>query len=115
MMNILYYARALNYSKMKKGDITGVSFLSGKDKVNMDIEYASTETITANDNKKYSCIKLILSINDKAFESKKEAMVVFITNDENRMPVQINSKLKIGSTRVILKNFKGNRHTVKSI
>ncbi len=114
MMSIVYYARTLDYSSMKKGDKTTTLFLSGKNKVNMDIEYHGTENIEANDGNKYNCIKLVLVINDKAFEDKKEAMKVYITNDNNRIPVRIDSKLKIGSTRVILKSIKGNKHSVKA-
>jgi hypothetical protein len=114
MMSIVCYARTLNYSSMKKGDKTTTLFLSGKNKVNMDIEFHSTEIMEANDGNKYECIKLVLVINDKAFEDRKEAMRVYITNDNNRIPVRIDSKLKIGSTRVILKSMKGNKHPVKT-
>jgi len=115
MMSIVFYARTLNYSSLKKGDKISTLFLSGKNKVNMDIEYRGSENMKANDGKSYDCIKLTLVINDKAFEDKKEAMTVYVTNDNNRIPVRIDSKLKIGSTRVILKNVKGNMHTVKTL
>jgi len=112
-MSIVFYARTLNYPSLKKGNKISTLFLSGKNKVNMDIEYHGSENIKANDGKSYKCIKLILVINDKAFQDKKEAMTVFITDDNNRIPVRIDSKLKIGSTRVLLKNIKGNMHPLK--
>jgi len=115
MMSIVFYARTLDYSSMKKGDKRSTLFLSGKNKVNMDIEYHGSEDMDANNGNKYNCIKLVLVINDKAFEDKKEAMTVYVTNDNNRIPVRIDSKLKIGSTRVILKSIKGNMHTVKTL
>lgn len=112
MMSVVFYARTLNYTSMKKGDTSKVDFISGKNKVNMVIEYDGIETVDANDNKKYNCIKLVLSIMDNAFSDKKEAMKVYITNDNNRMPVRLDSKLNIGSTRAILKSYKGNKHPV---
>ncbi|GAB6013058.1 DUF3108 domain-containing protein [Viscerimonas tarda] len=115
MMSIVYYARTLDYSAMRKGSKSGTLFLSGKNKVNMDIEYHGTEEMEANDGKKYNCIKLALVIKDKAFEDSKEAMKVFITNDSNRIPVRIDSKLKIGSTRVILKKIKGNKYPIGTL
>jgi len=114
MMSVVFYARSLNYSGMKKGDTSKVDFISGRKKVNMVIEYDGIETMEANDNKKYSCIKLVLSIMDDAFSDKKEAMKVYITNDNNRMPIRLDSKLNIGSTRAILKSYKGNMHPVKT-
>lgn len=115
MLSVVYYARTIDYSTMMKGDKVSISFLSGKKIVNMNIEDHGIEVMNANDNKKYDCIKLVLVINADAFEDKKEAMTVYITNDSNRIPVRIDSKLKIGSTRAILKSYKGNIHPVKVV
>lgn len=115
LISVVFYARTLDYSKMKNGDETRVDFISGKRKAYMIIEYQGIETMKANDDKKYSCIKLVLSImnaSDKAFEDKEEAMKVYITNDDNRMPVRLDSKLKVGSTRAMLKSYKGNKYPV---
>ena len=114
MMSVIYYARTLDFTKMHKGFTTKVVFLSGKNKVNMHIDFQGIEIVKANDNKKYNCFKLILKIEDKAFEDKKEAMTVYVTNDNNRLPVRLNSNLKIGSTSAIMKAYKGNRYDVKS-
>lgn len=110
MLSIVYYARTLDYSSMKKGDVETVSFFSGRKKVDMDIEYHGVESVEANDGREYSCIKLVLMMNERAFENKNEAMKVFITNDYNRIPVRIDSKLKVGSTRVILNGYRGQRN-----
>lgn len=110
MLSIVYYARTLNYSKMKKGDIATVSFFSGRKKVDMDIEYHGIETVAANDGRKYSCIKLVLMMNERAFENKNEAMKVYITEDMNRIPIRIDSKLKTGSTRAMLKSYRGQKN-----
>lgn len=117
LVSILFYARTLDYSAMKKGDIKSVQFISGKNDGYMVIEHDGIETIEANDDKKYECIKLVLSISvsgKNAFADKKEAMKVYITNDNNRIPIRLDSKLKVGSTRAILKSYKGNKHTVKT-
>lgn len=110
VLSILYYARTLNYDKMKKGDKTTISFFAGRRKVTMDIEHHGIENMTANDGREYNCIKLVMMMNADAFADKDEAMRVFITNDQNRIPIRIDSKLKIGSTRVILKEYRGQRN-----
>lgn len=115
MLSVVYYARTLDYSTMMKGDKVSISFLSGKRIASMDIEDHGIEVVNANDNRKYDCIKLVLVINAEAFDDKKEAMTVYITNDYNRIPIRIDSKLKIGSTRAILKSYKGNLYPVKSV
>jgi hypothetical protein len=110
MLSIVYYARTLNYGNMKKGDEVTVSFLSGRKKVTMTIVHQGVESVLANDKRKYNCIKLSLMINERAFEDKNEAMKVYITEDMNRIPIRIDSKLKVGSTRALLRSYRGQRH-----
>ncbi|MDH6310739.1 hypothetical protein M2451_003494 [Dysgonomonas sp. PFB1-18] len=114
MASIVFYARTLDYSQMSKGSETRVDFISGKKKSYMVIEYQGLENIKANDEKTYSCMKLVLSIQTDAFEDKEESMKVYITNDDNRMPVRLDTKLKFGSTRAMLKSYKGNKYPVSA-
>lgn len=114
MVSVVLYARTLDYSNMKKGDEKRVDFISGKKKSFMIIEHDGIENVKANDDKTYSCIKLVLSIQNEAFEDKEESMKVYITNDNNRLPVRLDTKLNFGSTRAMLKSYKGNRYTVST-
>lgn len=107
MVSILYFARTLDYSSLKNGEKLTISYLSGKRMETMDIIYRGLETVTANDGREYYCIRLSMILNEKAFEDKNEAMQVYITNDMNRVPVRIDSKLKKGSTRIVLKAYEG--------
>jgi len=110
LMSILFYARTLDYENMTKGAERTVNFVSGKKKVSMRIVYDGKDQMKANDGKKYNCMKLTLYIHDEAFDGGKEAMKVYISDDANRLPIRLDTKLKVGSTRAVLKSYKGNRH-----
>ena len=110
MMSILAYARTLDYSNMKRGDNTQIQFITGKRIVNMYIRYLGTGSMKVNNGKTYDALELSLMILDKAFVDQEEAMKVWLTNDENKLPLQIDSKLKIGTMRVVLKDFSGIKH-----
>ena len=110
MMSILAFARTLDYSEMQRGDNTQVQFITGKRLVNMYIRYMGKSSMKVNNGKTYPAVELSLMILDKAFVDQEEAMRVWITDDENKLPLQINSKLKIGEMRVVLKDISGNRH-----
>lgn len=110
VISIIYYARTLDFSQMKKGDRKTVSFFAGRKMVNMQIEHQGIESVKANDSREYTCVKLALIGSAEAFEDKNEAMKVYLTNDFNRIPVRIESKLKIGTARVVLKSYKGQRN-----
>lgn len=110
MMSILAYARTLDFSKMQRGDNTQVQFITGKRLVNMYIRYIGTSNIKVNNGKTYEAVELSLMILDKAFVDQEEAMRVWITNDENKLPLQIHTNLKVGEMRSVLKGFSGNKH-----
>jgi len=110
MLSVVYYARTLDFTDMKKGDVITIPFFSGRQKFNMDIEYHGIEKVSANDDFKYNCIKLVLMINDDAFDDRDEAMKVYLSDDVNRIPIRIDSKLKVGSTRAIIKSYQGLRY-----
>ena len=112
LMSVVFFARTLDYSKMKNGIQVTIDFVSGKNKLNMQIIYEGTERIKANNDVKYNCIKLTLKIADDAFDDEKDAMKVYITDDANRMIVRMDSKLKVGSTRAVLKSYKGNKYPI---
>lgn len=110
MVSILAFARTLDYSNMQIGDNTEVQFITGKRLVNMYIRHRGTTSLKVNNGKTYDAVELSLMILDDAFVDQEEAMRVWITNDENKLPLQIYSKLKVGEMRSILKDFSGNKH-----
>lgn len=110
MLSVVFYARTLDFDKMKIGDIRNINFISGKKMRSMDIKLEGYDNLKANNKMKYNCYKLVLMINDPAFEDKSDAMTVYLSQDENRIPIRIDSKLKVGSTRVILRNATGLKH-----
>lgn len=109
-LSILPYIRNLDYTGMQAGDRKFVQFISGRKPVNMYINYMGTSSIKANNGKTYEVINISMTILDDAFANQKEALKASITNDANRTPVIIDTNLKIGSVRAVLRKVSGSRH-----
>lgn len=106
-LSVLPLIRNLDYSDMKPGDKKNIQFLSGKEIVNMSVNYMGKSKIKANDGKTYDTIDISLTILDKAFKNKKEAISASLTDDLNRVPIIINTHLNIGAIRAVMKQVKG--------
>lgn len=109
LVSIIYYARTLDFSKMKAGDVATINFISGQKLSSAEIEYVGTKRVKANNGTKYDTLELSLNFSTSQDDKGKEAMRVFITNDKNRIPIEINSKLKKmgASVRGVLKSYTG--------
>ena len=109
-LSVLSLIRNMDFSKMKKGERQHIQFVAGKKVVNMYVNYQGITNFKANDGKRYEVIDLSLTILDDAFTNQKEALKAMLTNDENRVPVMIDTSLNIGSIKAIMKSATGLRN-----
>lgn len=105
MLSIVYYARTFDYASLEKGARIPVSYFTGRRMESMQIEYRGIQSVRANDGRDYNCFKLVLLLDEKAFEDKDAAMTVYLSSDQNKVPIRIDSKLKIGTTRIIMSSY----------
>ncbi len=109
-LSVISYVRNLDYTGMKPGDRHFIQFISGRRPVDMYVNYLGTSLIKANNGKTYEVMNISMTIHDDAFTNPKESLRASLTNDKNRIPVIINTNLKIGSVRAVLQEVAGMRH-----
>jgi len=109
-LSVLSYVRNLDYTGMKPGDRHYIQFISGRKPVDMYVNYQGISSIKANNGKTYEVIDISMTIHDDAFTNPKEALRASLTNDENRIPVIIDTSIRIGSVKGVLREVSGLRH-----
>jgi|SRR5690554_3577183 hypothetical protein len=109
-LSVLSYVRNMDYSDMQPGDSRFIQFISGRRPVQMYVNYLGKSSVKANNGKRYEVIDISMTIQDDAFTNPKEALKASLTNDRNRLPVVIDTHLKMGVVRAVLKDASGLRH-----
>jgi len=105
----IYWARNIDFSKMSPGQKINMNMFIDDTTYAIYIKYDGTENLTTAAGT-FNCIKFKpLLINGTMFKGG-EKMTVWVTNDENRVPVRVESEIAVGSIAADLYKWEGLSH-----
>lgn len=114
VLSAIYYARNINYSRYKPGDKIPFSLFLDNEVYDIYIRYMGKERITTRYGT-FNTIKIApLLIQGTIFEGGED-MRVWVTDDENHIPVRIDSPILVGSIKVDLMGYSNLRHPLKAL
>lgn len=115
VLSMIYSARNINYSKYQANDKIPISILIDNELHDLYIRYLGKETITTKNGKTYNCIKFRPLLVEGTIFGGGEDMVVYVTDDPNRLPVLIEAKILVGSIKAMLDEAEGLRHPLRAL
>ena len=114
VISSIYYARNIDFSKMKPGEKIPFSLFLDNQLYEIYVRYLGKEIIKT----KYGKFRAIkfkpLLIKGTIFEGG-EKMTVWVTDDANHLPIRVESPITVGSVLVDMINFKNRRHPMTSL
>lgn len=114
VLSTIYYARSIDYSKYKPGDKIPFSMFLDDEVFNLYIRYIGKERITT----KYGTFNTIkispLLIEGTIFKGG-EKMTVWVSDDNNHVPVRVDSPILVGSIKVDLVGYEKLRHPFSAL
>ncbi|MDR0427588.1 MAG: DUF3108 domain-containing protein [Dysgonamonadaceae bacterium] len=114
ILNILLVIRNADFDKLEIGEKRNVATFLGRRKVNVIIRYDGQSILEKNKNHKFNTRKFSVDITDDVFTETSEAMTVWISDDENRIPIKMKAKLKIGAAEANLTSYKNLTYPLSS-
>ncbi len=109
-LSVFPYIRNLDYSDMKAGESKTIQYISGKKIAKMAVTYKGKSRVKANNGKTYNTIDISLTIARDAFKDAEEAISASLTDDDNRIPILLNTHLKVGAIRGVLRDAQNLRN-----
>ncbi|NJK87753.1 MAG: DUF3108 domain-containing protein [Bacteroidales bacterium] len=76
----------------------------------MFIRYLGKETIETKEGIKYNCIKFSSLLVEGTIFKGGEDLIVWVTDDKNRVPVLVQAKILVGSVKAYLTGTEGLRN-----
>ncbi|WP_372752298.1 DUF3108 domain-containing protein [Labilibaculum sp.] len=115
ILSIAYYVRNLNFSKYKKGDKIPISILIDNEIHSLYIRYQGLETIKTKSGENFECLKFSPLLVEGTMFKGGEDMTVWLSNDNNRIPIMVEAKILVGSVKGVLDSYEGLRNTQNSL
>jgi Protein of unknown function (DUF3108) len=114
VLSTMYYARNIDFDKMKPGDKIPFSMFLDNQVYDLYIRYVGKEIVKTKYGK-FRAIKIKpLLIKGTIFEGG-EKMTVWISDDANHIPVRVESPISVGSVKVDMMDFKNRRTPLSSL
>lgn len=113
MMSIFLRARNFDTSTFTVGQNIPLPISDARRLSNSWLKYLGKETFTMEgSNEKYRC--LLFSFIERENDKNNELLHLYITDDDNHIPVRIDMFLSFGSAKAFLKGYKGVKNPVTS-
>lgn len=101
-LSILLYIQQLDYPSLNPGESRQITTFLGNRKTNLIIHYAGPKSIERKNSQPENTFLLSVDIADEVFSEAKNAMEIWISDDEHRIPLKMKAKLKIGAAEAEL-------------
>jgi hypothetical protein len=113
IVSAFYYARTFDYSKMKKGDRAHLENFYKDKTYPLDILFHGKETISVGAGT-FDCFVLEPLVQEGGLFKSDGSIVVWLTDDELRIPIKVKTKVLIGSIDAELTGYSGLLGELKS-
>ena len=114
-ISLLYYCRNIDFSKVKENEKIPLTMYIDTVKYEVYIRYVGKETITTRSDETYNCIKFRPMLVDGSIFKGGEEITVWVTDDENKIPIYVEAKIMVGAIKVYLFEAKGLIHPLNSL
>jgi len=106
MISAFYYARTLDFSNVKKGDVFNIETFMDDELYTLSIKFVEKETIKLRTGK-YKCLKFVPVVQEGRIFKSNDDLQVWITDDGNKIPILAKAKVLVGSIKMELTEYEG--------
>lgn len=114
MISAFYYARTFDFSNAREGDIFSIPTFVDEEVFTLKIKFIGRETIHSRTGT-YRCLKFVPVVQEGRIFEEEEDLVVWITDDKNKIPILIKASVLVGSIKMELVEYKNLAYPVARI
>lgn len=113
MLSAIYYTRTLDFTNAYPGWKQEVKVIIDDVYYDIYVRFIGKEAVESPEGKRYNCIKFAAKMVQGTIFKGDEDVLVWVTDDSNKIPVYIDAKIIIGTVKAYLKDYKNLRNPRK--
>jgi hypothetical protein len=111
VISVIYYSRNIDFESYNEGEEFPVKIFMDKEVWPLDVKYKGKESRKKVKGKgRFDTIKFSPQVVSGRVFKEGEEMMVYVSDDKNRIPLLIESPVSVGSIKAVLKSYKGLKH-----
>lgn len=114
IVSSFYYARTLDFSNARKGDVFEVPMFLDKETHNFKFRFMGRETLNLGDAGKFRVMVFMPVVMTGRVFKNEEDLLVYVSDDQNKIPLQIKANILIGSVKMTLTFYEGLKNPMHS-
>ena len=107
LLSIIYYTRNLDFNSLNQGTEIPIKIFMDKETWPLKVKYQGKEVKKIRNQGKHNTIKFTPEVILGDIFTEESKMMVWASDDQNKIPVLIESPISVGSVKVVLKSYKG--------
>lgn len=108
MLSVIYYSRNIDFESYNEGEEFPVKIFMDKEVWPLNVKYKGKQSRKKIKGKgRFNTIKFSPQVVSGRVFKEGEEMMVYVSDDKNRIPLLIESPVSVGSVKAVLKNYKG--------
>jgi hypothetical protein len=113
IVSSFYYARTLNFKNARKGDTFSVPMFLDKELHDFKFRFLGRETLDLGIGKFKVMIFMPVVMKGRVFKNEED-LIVYVSDDENKIPLQIKANILIGSVKMTITEYSGLKNPMTS-
>lgn len=114
MLSSYYFARTIDYSKARKGDIFTITTIVDGEVYPLQMKFLGKDKVKV-DAGTFNCLKFAPVVQKGRVFKKEDDLSVWITDDENHLPVLAKAKIFVGSIKMQLQSYTGLANPINKV
>jgi hypothetical protein len=114
MISSFYYARTLDFSNAQEGDTFVIQTFMDDEVFDLKVKYLGKETISLRKGK-FRCMKFVPVVQEGRIFKDSEDLQVWITDDENKIPILAKAEILVGSIKMEVVEYEGLAHAISKV